>query len=467
MKNMSKSERHLGLLLIVLIFNLVLFSGCVSQPEAVGTPTAAVRPTDTPTPGTSDTGQAILDAAGLGVVPTLAGIAPTRTPEPTATPDTLTQGITQIVQETGLENKTLFWVDIADWISLGVSLLIVLISYLLGTWVVRGLLPSLIKRTRTNLDDHLLQVSGNQLRWLVVIVILRFAVRRLAFIDPAVKTFILDTCFFLIVFLIAWLLWRLINLIAQQVDARVRKSGHQKGAESLIKLAVWGLRLLVILLVVVTILIHYGINITGFTFILGVLVFGLSLAARDIITDIISGAMILIDQPFRIGDRLDLPALDSWGDVVDIGMRSTKILTVNNREVVVPNSEIGKNLVVNYSYPDPSYYNTIDVFVAYDNDPDQVAEVIEEAIRSVEGVQSERDVDVWFNEFAPAYINYQASWWVATYTDRYRVQNKVGRAIIRALKDAGVVLPYQKGSLNLQMDTPFPEPKPSPGNPEK
>jgi MscS family membrane protein len=164
---------------------------------------------------------------------------------------------------------------------------------------------------------------------------------------------------------------------------------------------------------------------------------------------------------------LDLPALDSWGDVVDIGMRSTKILTVNNREVVVPNSEIGKNLVVNYSYPDPSYYNTIDVFVAYDNDPDQVAEVIEEAIRSVEGVQSERDVDVWFNEFAPAYINYQASWWVATYTDRYRVQNKVGRAIIRALKDAGVVLPYQKGSLNLQMDTPFPEPKPSPGNPEK
>jgi small-conductance mechanosensitive channel len=283
-------------------------------------------------------------------------------------------------------------------------------------------------------------------------VILRFAIKRLSFVNPAIKTFITDICFFLIVFLIAWLLWRLINLVAQQADAQARKTGHQKEAESLITLMVWGLRMLVVILVLVMILIHYGINVTGFTFILGVIAFALSLAGRDILTDIISGAMILIDQPFRIGDRLDLPSLNSWGDVVDIGMRSTKILSVENRMVVIPNSLISNNQVVNYSYPDPSYFNTIDVFVAYDNDPDQVAEIIVKAIRSVEGVQLDRDVLAWLHEFNQYYMSYWACWWVAAYTDRYPVQDRVSRAIIRALKDAGVVLPYEKGRLNVRVD---------------
>jgi len=57
-------------------------------------------------------------------------------------------------------------------------------------------------------------------------------------------------------------------------------------------------------------------------------------------------------------------------------MRSTKILSVKNRMVLVPNSQIGKNQLVNYSYPDPSYFNTLKVVVACDNDPDHVAKII-------------------------------------------------------------------------------------------
>jgi len=449
---MKKPDKHLQLLLLLLLFNVIWLSGCGNQPEAVGTPTPTVGVTETPVTG-QDMDQAILDATGLNLVPTLAGIAPSRTPEPTATPDVLAQEINRIVQETGLSGRTLFWLEIADWISLGISLLIVLVSYLLGTWMIRWLLPRLVSRTKTKLDDRLLQVSGDQVRWLVVLVILRFAVKRLSFGYPAFKTFIIDICYFLIIFIIAWLLWRLINLAAQQADAQARRAGRQKEAESLITLMVWGLRLLVVILVLMMILIHYGINITGFAFILGVIALALSLAGRDILTDIISGAIILIDQPYRIGDRLELPSLDSWGDVVDIGMRSTKILSVENRMVVIPNSQIGKAEVVNYSYPDLAYNNFMDVFVAYDNDPDQVADIIVAAIRSVEGVLLDRDVLALLHVFDQYSMGYWACWWVANYADRYPVQDKVSRVIIRALKEAGVVLPYQKGKFNVLSST--------------
>jgi small-conductance mechanosensitive channel len=175
--------------------------------------------------------------------------------------------------------------------------------------------------------------------------------------------------------------------------------------------------------------------------------------------------MILIDRPYRIGDRVELPFINSWGDVVDIGMRSTKILSVENRMVVVPNSQIGKNQVVNYSYPDPAYFNTIKVLVAYDNDADLVAKIIEDAVRSVEGVQTDREVSTWLMEFTENHMLYWANWWVANYTDRFPVQNQVSRAIIKALKDAGIALPYQ--SLDIQMVETFHKPKPPQENPKE
>jgi len=416
-------------------------------------PTVTTAPTPSQTANAVDDVNQALELPGLNVVPTLAEIAPTRTPVPTATPDALTEEIIQIVQETGLSQKTLFWLGFADWINLGISLLYVLAGYLIGTWLIRWLLPRLVNRTKTNLDDRLLQVSANELRWLAVVLIFRFSIVRLNFIHPSVKLFIADISFFLIVFLIAWLLWRLINLAAQQANERTSKIGHQREADSLITLITWALRLIVIISVIVLTLSHFGVNITGFAFILGVIILVFSLAGRDILTDIISGAMILIDQPFRIGDRLELPSLDSWGDVVEIGMRSTKILSMENRMVVLHNSLIGKDQVINYSYPDPSYFNLVKVMVAYDNDPDQVSQILETAIRSVEGVQTERDVVAWLMELTEYQMIYWTAWWVATYQDRFAVQDRVIRAMMRALKNAGVILPYQKGRYDIDMDS--------------
>jgi len=430
----------------ILIVALALISGCGVQT------TATLTPSPSPTTHPSVEGdEAALDLPILNVIPTLVEIVPTRTPVPTATPDALTEGILQIVQETGLSEKTLFWLGYADWINLGISMVYVLLGYLIGTWLIRWLLPRLASRTKTKLDDRLLQISANELRWLAVALIFRFAFGRLNFIRPNIKTFVDDISFFLIIFLVAELFWRLINLAAQQADERARKTPHQEEVESLIKLGSWTLRMVVLIFVVAFSLNYFGVNITGFAVILGVVLFTVSLTGRDVLTDIISGAMILIDRPFRIGDRLELPSIDSWGDVVEIGMRSTKILSMENRMVVIPNSLVGKNQVVNYSYPDPSYFSLVKVMVSYDNDPDRVAEILETAIRSVEGVQTEREVVAWLIELTEYQMIYWTAWWVANYKDRYAVQDRVNRAMMRALKGANVVLPLEKGQWDVQV----------------
>jgi len=383
----------------------------------------------------------------------LADIAPTRTPVPTATPDALAEGVAEILRETGLSGKTLLWLRYADWINLGISLLYVLAGYLVGTWLIRWLFPRLVLRTKTALDDRLLQTSGSELRWLAVVLILRVSTNRLTFVNPDTKTFLADVYFSLTLILTVVILWRLIRLAAQEALHRADKAGHRQQTESLITLSVWGLRLAVLIVAVSLALAYFGVNITGFAVFLGILGLALSLAGRDILADIISGALILVDRPYRIGDRIDLPAIDSWGDVVDIGMRSTRILTLNNRMVIVPNSQVGKDQIVNYSYPDPSYYDQVDIVVAYDNDPQQVGQLLADNVRSVEGVQQERDIDALLMEFTENQMVFKVGWWIATYDDFYPVHDRVSRAVIQALKDAGVVLPYRKGNVNVEVNS--------------
>jgi MscS family membrane protein len=465
-------------LFLLLMIGLVLLSGCggvdTAMPTEPGLPstptqTAALTPaptqtaTPTPTltasptaspPAETGTAEAEPGGGGLsglgGLVPALVDIVPTRTPVPTATPDALTESIRKIVQETGLSGRTVLRLQYADWINLAISLLYVLVAFLVGTWLIRWLFPRLVRRTQTVLDDRLLQVSGNELRWLAVVIILRLATNRLTFVDADAKTFLGDVYFSLSLILAVMIAWRLIGLAAQQGLDRAKRRGRRKEEESLISLSVWAARLVVIITAVSFTLAHFGSNVTGLAVFLAIVGLAFSLAGRDILADIVSGAVIFIDRPYRIGDRIALPKIDSWGDVVDIGMRSTRILTLNNRLVIVPNSQIGKDQIINYSYPDPSYYDSTDVVVAYDNDPEQVGKLLVDAVRSVEGVQKERDIDALLMKFTENQMVFLVGWWIATYDDFYPVHDRVSRAVIRALREAGIILPYTKSRVHVE-----------------
>lgn len=447
--------------ILVLILAVILISSCASpatpEPEITATPpspTQTVSPTESPPtespPTETSADESAAEASGID---SLAEIVLTRTPEPTATPDALTEAVEEIAQETGLAGKTLLGLSFEDWFNLGFSLLIVLAAYLIGTWAIHWLFPRLVSRTKTDLDDRLLQVSGDELRWLVVVLILRFATDRLGFIGTDLKTTLADIYFLLILFLVIVILWRLINLAASEAAARAKKDGRQKQAESLITLMVWGLRFLVFILAISVSLTHYGVDITGFAVFLGIIGLAISLAGRDVLADIISGAMILIDQPYRIGDRVEMLSLDTWGDIVEIGMRSTKVLLIDNRMVIVPNSQIAQNQIVNYSIPDPAYNDISAIGVAYENDVDQVGQLLMDTIRSVEGVESEREIDAWLLEFTQDQMIFKYTWWIQSYQDLLPTRNRVNRAVIQALKGAGVVLPYRKTQFNIGSNT--------------
>ncbi len=130
---MKKTDKRIYLIPL-LLFSVIIFSGCGRQPEIVvtpkptfsGTDTPTVSGIDTPSPRTSDTDQVIPDIPGLDVAATLVEIAPTRTLEPTATPDAIAEAAEVVAEKTGLVDTTLLGLSIVDWFNLGGSILLVL-----------------------------------------------------------------------------------------------------------------------------------------------------------------------------------------------------------------------------------------------------------------------------------------------------------------------------------------------------
>ena len=170
-------------------------------------------------------------------------------------------------------------------------------------------------------------------------------------IDPYLK--LVDDLFFVLYWSIGvYIIFRLISITSNWYLSKVPLRDREEIDQRVIRSIQYIFLLVFSFLAIIILLNHFGITGTALTASLTAL--GLSgiivgLAAQTTLADIITGIVLLIDRPFRIGDRIRIEKLDTWGDVIEIGWRSTRILTRDNRLVTIPNSIIGTDMITNYS----------------------------------------------------------------------------------------------------------------------
>ena len=201
----------------------------------------------------------------------------------------------------------------------------------------------------------------------------------------------------------------------------------------------------------IVILSHFGVNVTALTASLGIAGLALSLAAQDTLSDAISGFIILMDQPFRIGDRIEISEENTWGDVVAIGTRTTRIRTRDNRMVIVPNSTISKGQVVNYTFPDPEYRVQSDIGIGYGTDIEEARRIIIDTVRQVPDVLPGRPVDALYNQMGESAMIFRVRWWIESYEDTIRIYDRVHTALQQALDAAHIDMPFPTQTVNLNV----------------
>jgi MscS family membrane protein len=374
------------------------------------------------------------------------------TPKPTATPGPLDNFVTGVAISAGLQGRRFLGLTGENWINLVISLLIVAIGFLVIAPLAYQLFHWVFKRTWKNFDRLFLVNIRPQLIAFIGLIFLQFATLRLNFLPVIWKQWMNQIYSTLYILILAVAVWKLVDFSLvwyRRKNQEISASEYRGVIQPVIRNS---LRIILIFLAVTMILNVYGVNITGLVALLGIGGLAISLAAQDTLSDIINGFIILFDQPYRIGDRIEIQEMDTWGDVVEIGTRTTRIRTLDNKMVIVPNSIIGKSQVVNYSYPDPIVRVQADFGVAYGTDIARVYQITLETVRKIDGVLSDKPVDVLLTDLGSSALQFRVRWWINSYTDFRFTVNKTLQAMYDALREAGIQIPFNTYTVNMHLD---------------
>jgi len=188
----------------------------------------------------------------------------------------------------------------------------------------------------------------------------------------------------------------------------------------------------------------WSIPLTSWLASAGVVGIAVGFAAKDTLANLFSGIFIIADAPYKIGDYVVLEN-DIRGEVIEIGMRSTRLLTRDDIEVTVPNAVIGTGRIINQTGgPHEKMRVRVKVAAAYGSDADQVREVMLSSVAGVQDVCGDPSPRVRFRNFGDSGLEFELLAWIEKPVHRGRVLDALNTAVYKNFAAAGIEIPYAK-----------------------
>lgn len=192
-----------------------------------------------------------------------------------------------------------------------------------------------------------------------------------------------------------------------------------------------------------------GINLSSLTILFGALGIGIGFGLQNVINNFVSGLIILFERPIKVGDRIEVAGVA--GDVIDISMRATTIVTNDNISIIVPNSQFISETVINWSHTDRNVRFNYPVGVSYKEDPQVVKKVLLEVALDNPGVLKEPKPDVLFTEYAKSAMMFNLRVWTREYINRPGVlKSQLYYEISRRFREEGIEIPLPQSDIHIK-----------------
>lgn len=222
-------------------------------------------------------------------------------------------------------------------------------------------------------------------------------------------------------------------LVAQILD----RTPLARGARQTIGTIV---RYLVLFIGFVIILQTVGIDLTTLNVLAGAVGIGIGFGLQNIASNFISGLIVLLERPIQVGDRIEANKVN--GEVMAIGPRSTRIRTNDNVTVIIPNSKLVSENVVNWSYKNDTIRVRIPVIVDTDSDADLVTKLLMESANENKDVAGEPPASVGFLQFDEDGLHFELRAWSRSRFHRPgALKSELNYAILAKFRENGVVIP--------------------------
>ncbi len=201
-----------------------------------------------------------------------------------------------------------------------------------------------------------------------------------------------------------------------------------------------------------------GIDLSTLTVLAGALGIGIGFGLQGITNNFVSGIIILLERPIKVGDRIEVGG--THGRVTDISARATTILTNDNVSIIVPNSEFTSTQVINWSHNDELVRFRIPVSVAYSSDVEQVTKLLLDVAKENSDVVREPKPTVRIKEFGDNGIEFQLLVWTESQTHRRGLfTSNINFGIIKKFNANGIQIPFPQRDLHLRTNFDASTPK--------
>ena len=197
---------------------------------------------------------------------------------------------------------------------------------------------------------------------------------------------------------------------------------------------------------IMLVLTEFKIDITPMLAGAGIGALALALAAQELLGNFLGGAIITMDKPFKVGDRIKYDTY--FGDVIEIKARYTRIRTLDLQVVSIPNSKLTSNVILNYALPDVQIKVRIPFSVAYGSDIKKVKQMLldlaYEAMEKTPWVMKDPAPSVYFLEFGDSSLNGQLILYANNYDNLWDVQDYMNVRIDEMFRKEGIEIPFRQ-----------------------
>ena len=299
--------------------------------------------------------------------------------------------------------------------------------------------------TKTDIDDRVIDLIHRPIFLTIIIIGVVLAI---SYLKPAPNVSFYSSGILYSILTVIWCI-TIIRISNAVIEHGIRRVSDVTGlSKDIIPLVENISKLAIIIASLMVVLSLWKVNITPLIASAGIAGAAVAFAAKDTIANFFGGISVFVDKPFTIGDYIVLDKGER-GEVVAIGVRSTRIKTRDDIMITIPNSVIANTKIINESAPSQNFRVRIPVSVAYGSDIDMIEKILLDIADDNENVLPDPSPRVRFRAFGDSSLNFELLCWTEEPALRGLAVHQLNSAIYKKFNEAGIKIPFPQRDVYL------------------
>ena len=329
-----------------------------------------------------------------------------------------------------------------------IYLVIFFVAIRFGAYILEKIILKLSTKTKTDLDDLIIEKSSRPLTFIALLVGLRISLGQLGLEEKLLSNINLgiDSATGLVA---AILIYGIFNISFTRVFKKISKKTHGQTNEAMIQLVKGTIKVLLIAASIIYLLGIWGIDVTPLLAGLGVGGIAIAFALQSSLGNLFGGVSMILDKSVNVHDLVNLED-GTAGKILKIGLRSTKIKTFDNEVIIVPNSKLSESNIKNVAQPEPKTRVVVPFSVAYGADINKIKKMILSEIKKVKGIADKDLAHVKFLEMGDHALLFKAYFYVETFEIKLSALDEANTKIYNALNKAKIEIPFPQMDVHMK-----------------